>query len=112
MKRIVGSGDDESGRAAIEEVQWEIAQRALTLGVNVILESGFWARSERDAFRARAAELGADTKLHFLDVPRDELAARLARRNAALPSDTFHVNESDLDEWIQLFERPTPEELQ
>src|SRR5277367_2554704 len=93
MARIVGSGGDEARRAAIELVQWEIAQRVLSLGVNVILESGFWARSERDELRARATELGADSKLFFLDVPREELAKRIAARNASLPPNTFSVDE-------------------
>ena len=77
-------------------MQWEIAARVLSLGVNVILEFGFWSRRERDDFRSRAAALGSETKLHFLDVPRDELLRRLELRNAALPPDTFHVDDADL----------------
>ncbi len=112
MARIVGDGYDEAKRAAVEAVQWEIAARALGLGVDVILENGFWSRRERDDFRARAAALGADTKLHFLDVPRDELLRRLALRNAAVPPDAFRVNEAQLDLWSRSFEPPTPDELE
>jgi len=89
MARIVGAGEDEARRAAIELIQWEIAQRALKLGINVVLESGFWARSERDDFRARAASLGADTKLYYLDVPLEELKRRIELRNSNLPPDYF-----------------------
>src|SRR5258708_33469428 len=85
MARIVGDGYDEAKRAAVEAVQWEIAARVLSLGVDVILENGFWSRRERDEVRARARALGAATKLHYLDVPREELLRRLAMRNAALP---------------------------
>ena len=97
MARIVGDGTDEEKRSVVEAVQWEIAARVLSLGVNVILEFGFWPRHERDDFRSRAAALGSETKLHFLDVPRDELLRRLELRNAALPPDTFHVDDADLD---------------
>jgi hypothetical protein len=89
--RIVGDGYAEDKRAVVEDLHWEIAARVLSLGVDVILEFGFWSRSERDEFRSRAAALGSDTKLHFLDVPRDELLRRLALRNAALPEDRFRV---------------------
>lgn len=112
MTRIAGDGNDGAKRAAVEEVQWEIAQQVLSLGVDVILESGFWARSERDEFRARATALGADTKLYYLDVPLDELKRRLTLRNAALPPDTFHVHVADLDSWAKGFEPPTQEELE
>jgi len=57
--RIVGDGYDEAKRAAVEAVQWEIAARALTLGVNVILENGFWSRSQQDDFRSRSLKLNS-----------------------------------------------------
>ena len=75
---------------------WRDNWSALSLGVDVILENGFWSRSERDDFRARATALGAGTKVHFLDVPRSELLRRLALRNAAVPADTFHITGSTL----------------
>jgi len=104
-------GHDNEKRETVKRVQWETAVRALRLGVDVVLDWGFWARSERDDWRARAAALGVRTELRFLDVPRDELLRRLAARNAALPPDTFHVDDAELDEWLLLFEPPTADEL-
>lgn len=101
MYRIVGDGYDQARRDAVEAVQREIAARALSLGVNVILENGFWSRSERDSYRARATAIGVQTKLHYLDVPLEELKRRLAKRNVALPPDTFHVSEDDLVKWAR-----------
>jgi len=98
-------------RDPVESVQWTVAERALGLGVNVILDFGFWTRSEREGFRARAAALGARSEVHFLDVSRSVLSARIAARNAALPPYTFHVTEAQLDLWWSLFEPPTPDEL-
>ena len=111
MVRIVGDGYDEAKREAVEAVQWEIAAQALSLGVDVILENGFWSREERDDFRERAAALGADSRLHFLDVTRDELLKRLQSRNAALPPDTFCITEAQFDIWWNWFEPPTQDEL-
>lgn len=111
MARIVGNGTDESKREAVEAVQWEIAVQALRLGVDVILENGFWSREERDDLREQVAALGADSKLHFLDVPKDELLERLQSRNAALPPKTFSVTEAQLDIWWDWFEPPTRDEL-
>ena len=111
MARIVGDGYDEAKREAVEAVQWEIAAQVLTLGVDVIFENGFWSREERDDLRERAAALGADSRLHFLDVSRDELLKRLQSRNAALPPDTFGVTEAQLGIWWNWFEPPTHDEL-
>ncbi|MFL6332618.1 MAG: AAA family ATPase [Pyrinomonadaceae bacterium] len=100
-------------RDPVESVQWEVAARALRLGVNVVLDFGFWSRAERAEFRARAAALGAGSEVHFLDVPRAELSARLAgRAGAEPPPETFPVTETQLDAWWQVFEPPTADELQ
>ena len=99
-------------RDPVEALQWEVAERVLLLGLNVILDFGFWSLEEREGFRSRAAALGARSELHFLDVPQPVLSARLAARNADLPPGTFRVTEAQLDFWWGLFEPPAPDELQ
>ncbi|HTO51872.1 MAG TPA: AAA family ATPase [Myxococcota bacterium] len=95
----------------IESLLWEVASRALALGTDVILDFGFWAREEREDFRARAKALGASSELHFLDVPRDELLRRLAHRNAQPSKLSFRIPEEMMKPWIALFQKSTPEEL-
>lgn len=111
MDRIVKDGYDEERRAEVEAIQWEVAQKVLQLGVDVILEFGFWTRKERGKFRTQAERLGAETKLHYMNVPHKELWRRLQKRNSELPPYAFEVKESDLNEWIKMFEEPTSDEL-
>jgi len=101
----------DAARDPVERALWELAARVLVLGLDVILEYGFWSRSEREEFRRRAMRLGARSELHFADAPREELMRRLAKRNAQLPPGTFWIDEERLQSWIQLFEPPTAEEL-
>ncbi len=98
-------------RTPVESVQWEVAQRALVLGIDVILEWGFWGQAERAMYRAQAEALGAQVELHYLAVAREELWARLARRNDNLPPGTFVVTREQLDLWWSWFEPPTAEEV-
>jgi len=98
-------------RAPVESLQWEVAVRALALGVDVVLDWGFWSREERESYRARAEALGARVEVRFLDAGRDELRARLSRRNADLPPGTFAVTEAELDRWRAWFEPPSAEEI-
>ncbi|MBS4223608.1 AAA family ATPase [Lederbergia citrea] len=58
--------EHEARHDLVECMLWDLAARVLVLGVDVILDFGCWARSERDDFRSRAAELGADFKFIFL----------------------------------------------
>ena len=103
--------EHDARHTLIETLQWEVASRALALGINVILDYGFWAREEREDFRARARRLGAGSELHFLDVPEDELLRRLAHRNAQRSSLTFQIPEEMMRPWIAFFQKPTPDEL-
>jgi predicted kinase len=96
----------------IETMLWNIANRALVLGTNVILDFGFWAREEREDFRLRAKQLGASSEVHFLDVSEDELMRRLEVRNSQLSQESFHIPENMMKPWIAFFQRPTPDELE
>ena len=112
MSRLINDGFDESKRAEVEGIMQEIAERCLTLGINVILEFGFWAREERDQMRTLAKRAHAKTKLCYLEVAREELLKRLNKRNIEKPEHTFVVNEEQLDSWISLFQAPTKEEME
>lgn len=101
----------DAARDPIEAVLWELAARLLVLGVNVVLDFGFWSRSERDEYRWRAAQLGARSELHYLEVPEELLLIRLAKRNAQLSPGTFQIDEARLRRWSHLFEPPVGEEL-
>lgn len=110
-------GDAVSGEALagardpVERVLWQLAERILVLGVDVILDFGFWSRAEREEFRLRARRLGARSELHFSDVSEQELLRRLAARNADPPPGTFSIDEGLLQTWFELFEPPSGEEL-
>lgn len=97
-------------RALVEAQQWSVAQRVLELGTNVILENGFWSRSERDSYRDQAQALGARVELHFLEIGLEELWARLEKRNAILSAGTFVVTKNELELWWTLFEPPNSDE--
>lgn len=65
MARIVGDGWDHERREQVEKVQWALAQRLLTLGLNAVMENGFWRRTERQAHRARFRP-GGGQQAHLL----------------------------------------------
>lgn len=77
-------------RDRVEQLQWVIALRLLTLGCNVVLDWGLWAREERDRYRSQAQAIGARVGLCLLEPSKEELIDRLRRRIVLLhqePSD-------------------------
>lgn len=95
----------------IEALQWKVAAAALERGVDVILDFGMWAKVERQDFRQRAASLGAETKVHFLDVPFVELLERLEVRNKQASDDVTFIPLSMMRDFLPHFQAPDAEEL-
>jgi predicted kinase len=62
----------------------EVWLRCLELGVDVVLDFGFWSREERDATRGKILAIGAKAHLYRLTCPEDEAWRRIEKRNANL----------------------------
>jgi predicted kinase len=101
----------DSRHESVESIMWDVAARVLILNIDVILDFGCWVRSQRDEFRARAKNLGADFQVHFADAPEEVLFERLRARNDRQTEGTFFIPAAKLKEWIQVFEPPSSEEL-
>jgi predicted kinase len=99
---------DERTRDKLERRFWELAQELLRFGQNVILESGCWQRGERDEKRLIARQLGVAVELHFLDVPFEELCARLADREGF---GTVSIGPELLRRYVGFFQAPDSQEL-
>lgn len=96
----------------VEQLMWSVAERLLKMGVSVILDYGFWAREERDGLRAQAEKLGVDFRIHYMDVPLDELWRRLEARNEELGDvPVFHITREEIELWHSWFQAPTADEL-
>jgi predicted kinase len=97
--------------STVESIMWETAERVLLLGIDVILDFGFWAKEERDDFRNRAKNLGVNFKIHYMNTPIEELYKRLDIRNKQLLDGIFTIPKEMMDEYIKVFQPPRPEEL-
>jgi predicted kinase len=99
---------DDVMRVRLESQLLALTRRLLVLGTSVILEWGFWARSERDELREMARSLGAAVELRFLDVPYEELVRRVTERtaNGGIPITATHM-----ESYRRVFEPPTDDEL-
>ncbi|MFI7598868.1 AAA family ATPase [Actinoplanes sp. NPDC049681] len=98
---------DAAMRERVEVLQWSLAKELLLLGNTVIVEWGTWARSERDALRLRARELGAAVHLIYLDAPDEELWRRIHERAMEDPP----IQRLDIDRWRRHFEAPDEQEI-
>ena len=94
----------------IEDMLWQITARAFSLGTNIILDFGFWAKEERDDYRTRAQKLGARSEIIFMDVEENELLRRVRQRNENLTNLIQYIPEELMHSSFRIFQKPDAEE--
>ena len=95
-------------RAVSEQIDL-LWPRCLELGVDVVLDLGFWSRKQRDQARAIATARGAGVLLYRLNCPDHEARARLTARNEKLDGDLL-ITEATYDLLRTRFEPLAPDE--
>ena len=100
---------DADARSKLEQRFWRLSQDIALCGGTAILENGFWGKAERDGYLQTARERGFNIELRVLFVTKGETQKRLAARG--MEGDELILNKK-LDEYYELFELPTDEELE
>lgn len=88
MARLFGDDppveDFQRNLAAILDIMSSHWPRVAACGVDVILDFGFWSRTERDAARRRAADLGCESQLYAVRCSDETARRRCHARNQSL----------------------------
>lgn len=104
--------DEKTLRAAEAEARSEIVGLALTAlrqGKSVVIDDGFWRKTERDHYRELAAQAGAYTILYYFPIEPDEQWRRLQIRNQGDLTLVHFISHDDLEYLNKFFEPPKEE---
>lgn len=85
----------------------------LSTGADIILDWGFWKKSERDSVKSFYSERGFEASLHFIDIPVDEWEKRISRRNSQVENgeiSAYFVDEGLKKKFLGMFEQPYEDE--
>jgi predicted kinase len=93
----------------VHEQTEELWCRCLELGLEVVLDLGFWNRQERDATRAKISALGAQMRLYRLTCSAGEAWQRIEKRNADLQGN-FLIVRNTFETLKERFEPLDPDE--
>jgi predicted kinase len=107
---VVGHVEHARRVYACRELIWHVAEELLRRGVDVILDDGFFLRTDRRDHAARARKLGAATAIHFIDTPIEVMRTRLAARNRNPGEYHFEIAPEALDVIATFYEPPADDE--
>lgn len=104
--------NDANGKRNVLEGRfiW-LALRALRQDIDVVVDFGVWAKVERTALRALAAEAGASCELVYLEIDETEQRRRRDDRASEESETTFYITDEDLAEYRRRFVPPDDAEL-
>ena len=104
--------DKVSGRA--KEYLLARAKELLEIGVDVVLDWGFWTREGRDEFRSYCTRSGIEMEMRYLHMSGPEWERRIAKRNAQVQagrSDAYLVDEGLMEKFSRMFQEPDRDEV-
>lgn len=88
---------------------WSVTRQLIALGVDVILELGFFTRAQRRRVRELAAAAGIEVAVHVLEVPREVRRERVRARNLGSATLTIDVDDATFD-WAEAYYEPLDED--
>lgn len=92
------------------ELSNDIAFQFVKRGIDVIIDDGFWVRSQRDEMKQRIERLGAEAVLYYVECSMDVMKKRVVGRSNNLTEDSFEVSESVFDGYTRFWEPPSDDE--
>lgn len=91
-------------RDRISKLVWMNIDKLLELGQDVILDSGYWTKAERDDLRKKAKKNNFDLKIYYVQCPKDVALKRTVERTKDVPSDSMCISESTFNILWERFE--------
>ncbi|MCR5806590.1 MAG: ATP-binding protein [Oscillospiraceae bacterium] len=97
-----------------EEYLYRKSTELVEMGINVVLDWGFWRKAERDYAREFYGSKGIENEFVYIDISDDEWYRRLEKRNKDISenkSDAYYVDEGLAKKFANIFEKPAPSEI-
>ncbi len=96
--------------ARIMELIWDLVIRLVKKNIDVILDFGFWKRTNRELSRRQLEEAGASVVLYELKCSADTMNERALKRTDKGDKNALHIDKKAIEALWQRFEPLHPDE--
>jgi predicted kinase len=108
--KITSDMDFERYDKNVTELAREFAFKILKSGGDVIIDEGFWVKSQRDDIKKKILYIGAKPILYYVECPVEKMRERVVNRSKTPSLDSFEINEEMFDKYLKYWEPPIVEE--
>lgn len=101
----LGEKHNETVRKS-EEYLLKKSLEILECGIDVILDWGFWTKSERQQVRDFYNSHGFDIEWHFVNVSDEQQKRNILKRNSQRDENTYFISDEMAEKFNSVFENP------
>lgn len=94
----------------ITELATNIAFKILKADKDVIIDEGFWVKSQRDDIKKKISEVGAKPILYYVECPVKKMRERTVTRSENPTKDSFEISGEMFDSYLKYWEPPAQDE--
>lgn len=94
----------------ISKLAVEVALYCLKAGNDIIIDEGFWVRSQRDEIREKIEKADGKVQFYYVKNTHETMKQRVSKRNQKPTADAFVISQKMYDDYKKYFEEPLPEE--
>lgn len=94
----------------ITELATNIVFKILKAGKDVIIDEGFWVKSQRDDIKKNILEVGAKPILYYVRCPIEKMRERVVSRSKNPPIDSFEITGDMFDNYVKHWQPPEEDE--
>jgi len=94
----------------ITQLAQDLAFKILKAGKDVIIDEGFWVKSQRDDIKKKILDIGAKPIFYYLQNSVDKMKERVANRSKNPPKDSFEISEEMFNSYLKYWQAPDESE--
>lgn len=94
----------------ITKLATDIAFKILKAGKDVIIDEGFWVKSQRDDIKKKILQVGAKPIFYYVESSVEKMKERVINRSKNPTKDSFEISEEMFDKYLKYWEPPSKEE--
>ncbi|OGV92834.1 hypothetical protein A3B57_02275 [Microgenomates group bacterium RIFCSPLOWO2_01_FULL_47_10] len=108
--RITRDSNFEDYDKIITKQAREMALLILKTGKNVILDEGFWSKSQRNDIKKKIINVGAKPIFYYVECPVAKMRERVVNRSNNPPIDSFEISAEMFSEYLTYWQAPDESE--
>ena len=108
--RITRDSNFEDYDKIITKQAREMALLILKTGKNVILDEGFWSKSQKNDIKKKIINVGAKPIFYYVECPVAKMRERVVNRSNNPPIDSFEISAEMFSEYLTYWQAPDESE--